>query len=113
MSSDKHEFLILGSPCARTMVFAETVREVLSDLKLDADVKIRIFEYADEKDPMLLENGLEYRCRVVYCPGCSFHPPRPDTKFLPALMVDGKLLAHSGVPADEDCKKAIKAYLGL
>ncbi len=113
MNSKKHEFLVLGSTCTRTMAFFEMVKELVSALAVDASVHVRNFGFSDVNDPMLIDHELNYRCRIVYCPGCNFHPPCPDTKFLPALLADGVLLTHSGVPTEAECEKIIKDYLQL
>lgn len=115
----KHDVVILGSDCARVDYYAEVVQERAELLGfVEEDCVIRRLRCSgihaagsDEGLEMLERFGLNDRCTIGYCAGCNFQQSYGDEKYMPALIIDGRLVLHSCFPGRDALDEVMKKYL--
>jgi hypothetical protein len=95
-----NRIVLLRSACAVNEAYEEAINKRLKALGLSLEVKT-------SQDPDLwAAYGVSSRCMMGYCPGCNFHEGM-DGAFLPALVINGRLVFHSRFPSDQELDRAI------
>ena len=90
------EILVLGSHCMKSSYYRDVVQKIVDEMKLEIHVEKII-------DSAKIENfGVEVGCSNSYCPGCNFVNLGKEEKYTPALVIDGKLVAYSSFPSQEE-----------
>jgi len=77
------EILVLGSHCMKSSYYRDVVQKIVDEMKLEI-------------------HGVEVGCSNSYCPGCNFVNLGKEEKYTPALVIDGKLVAYSSFPSQEE-----------
>lgn len=84
---------ILGSLCATSDLYYDTVKEILDKLNMDYTIEKII-------DPEIMKQyDVSIGCLYGYCPGCNFvNEDSKEDKYTPALVINGQLKIHSCFP---------------
>lgn len=101
---------LICSICTRNDYYCGLIEETAKDLGL---------EYTLEKvhyQPKMKEHHLFNRCTITYCPGCNNLNKVPkygdaSAKYMPALVINDKIVLHSCVPSKEALKDILSKYL--
>ncbi|CUH94815.1 hypothetical protein P22_0881 [Propionispora sp. 2/2-37] len=97
---------ILGSQCAVSNYYQETVEKIAQSLNLTYTIE------KIEDDEQLRRYAVYIGCLIGYCPGCNYVPRDSSAdKYTPALVINGELKLHSCFPSDEIFIKLLSEYL--
>lgn len=86
---------ILGSACAISDEYLETVEKLVKEKGLDYTIE----KIIDEEKMKPYDVTIE--CMYGYCPGCYFNHKDSKGKHTPALVINGELLLYNNFPEDE------------
>ena len=115
----KHNVVILGSECARVDYYAELVKERVEAVGISGDDyelrRIRCSGVSNTGDneglEMLERFGLSDRCTIGYCAGCNFQQSYGDERYMPALIIDDKVVLDSCFPKSDQLDEVLKEHL--
>ncbi len=99
------EILVLGSICMKSSYYRDMVQKIVDEMNLDINVEKIIDSDEIEK------YGVEVGCSNSYCPGCNFVNIGKEEHYTPALVIDGKVVAHSSFPSNQQFESLIKEAL--
>jgi hypothetical protein len=104
---------LIISTCQKASFFAEGLEKTLDEMGVDLDEVevLRINSGATKYTNAILKKyDLYDRCRRAYCPGCKNLPREHNQfKYLPALIVDGKVMKYGSFPGKSELKELFQS----
>ena len=102
------EIKLICSECTRSDYYYELIEKAADELGLQYTL-----EKLTDEDQMA-KHGVSVRCLLAYCPGCEALNQAgfssDSEMWVPAMLINGQIAAHSRVPAKDEIKAILLAF---